>query len=501
MRLRNHPHKRTHLKQIGKCLFAIAFTITYLVHINIIEHDLSHHAPQSGTTSTTSGNTHIRQTTAKYAWTESHSPYHIMDPNVRISFRLHDPKNVPYPDKFLSVVPYMCGKDKAELPPSLSGRTILNFTTTIATDLKIIHLGDSLGQQFVQGFDASVLGKGYESNRVVLQEYFYEGKIYSHNCLSVAAPIRGGGVSSYWRVTDLISEINRRKEAACAKEELQLKQRVGWSMKQSIALVDHKYYVNVSDDATKDKMGQSPSFPVGKFDSVVMRIPHGWMDIPDITRERLLEAIHLSHENLGVQTVIITTLPLNNNVLDASDWRGINKINEMIRDIAQTWTSVPGKGVQWVLVLEFGDFTNQILWKNAQHLGYNISSQRGGGWELSGVDFLLDRLPLPPRKWPPSIPMVCAKQPLKDEKNCIRNKISTDGIHWCIETMGPRYAASIACLLGCVYNGKGLDKNGEDVRKCEQECNEQFMSITSVDERWIGSETTMFSQTNHGSRV
>jgi len=399
----------------------------------------------------------------------------------------------------------MCGKDKADLPPSLSGRTILNFTTTIATDLKIVHLGDSLGQQFVQGFDASVLGKGYDAYRNVLQEYFYEGRVYSHNCLSVAAPIRGGGISSYWRVTDLISKTNMRKEARCAKEELQLKQRVGWSMNQSISLVDHKFYALLESANQQSALDPTP-FSVGAFDCVVMRIPHGWMDIPDITRERIEEAIQLSHENLGVQTVVITTLPLNNNVLDASDWKGIQEINNIVRDIAKTWTATPGQGVQWILVQEFGDFTKQILWKNAQHLGYHMPEngvahqQRDHGWELAGAHFLLDRLPLPKRKWPPSIPMVCAEKPLsKLEKNCPRNKISSDGIHWCIETLGPRYAASIACLLGCVYNNEGKEARDEkdtvDVRKCEQECNDQFMSITPVDGRWIGSDTTIFART------
>ena len=256
---------------------------------------------------------------------------------------------------------------------------------------------------------------------------------------------------------------------------------------------------------------------MGPFDAVIMRIPHGWMSISDITRERLVEAIKLAHENLGVTTVIITTLPLNNNVLDENDWRGIHGINDMIRDVARTWPSPSPlasqsakRGVEWVLVQEFGEFTNQILWKNAQHLGYDMTPFKGeDGWELSGTQFLLDRLSWPQRKWPPSIPMVCAQKPTSStEKNCVRNKISTDGIHWCIESLGPRYSASIACLLGCVYNDNKYDqangqnqgggekekKSNEGVRACEKECNMQFMSIDPVDQKWIeGGDTTIFS--------
>ena len=492
------------IQKVGKYLVAITFVVTYLVHSNIIEQELAHFAPARslfGMGTTHKHGNHIHHTTSQHAWTESHSAYHAMDPTVRISFRLHDPKDEPYPNKFLSVKPYMCnGNDKADLPSSLSGRTVLNFTTTIATDLKVVHLGDSLGQQFVQGFDASVLGKGYEANRNVLHEYFYEGGIWSHNCLSVAAPTRGGGISSYWRVTDLISKHNRRKEAACAKEDLQKKQRVGWSMEQSLELVNYNYTTNETEPYSQIK--DTSSFAVGPFDAVIIRIPHGWMDIPDITPERIMSAIQLSSENLSVQTVIITALPLNNNVLNATDLIGIHTINNMIRRIARTWKSGPETSVKWILMQEFGNFTNQILWKSAQHLGYDVTgtenNQQTDGWELSGVDFLLDRLQWAKRKWPPSIPMVCAEKPSMVDKNCIRNKISTDGIHWCIETLGPRYAASIACLLGCVYNGKEetttVSKNSEDVRTCERECNDQFMSLTPVDAGWIGSDTTIFSR-------
>jgi len=125
-------------------------------------------------------------------WTDSHSPYHVMDPGTRIAFKLHSPSDVGVPDRFLSVKPYTCGPEKGPLPPSLAGRTVLNFTASIATDLRIVHVGDSLGQQFAQGFDATALSDGADGNRRVLAEYFYEGRVYSHNCLSVAAPVRGG---------------------------------------------------------------------------------------------------------------------------------------------------------------------------------------------------------------------------------------------------------------------------------------------------------------------
>ena len=121
-----------------------------------------------------------------------------------------------------------------------------------------------------------------------------------------------------------------------------------------------------------------------------------------------------------------------------------------------------------------------------------LTQQQHDGWELSGAEFIPAQLPLPERKWQTSIPLVCAEKPCETEKNCRRNKISTDGIHLCIETLGPRYAASIACLLVCLYHGKGPGKDNRDVRKCERECNDQFMSITPIDIRPIEREATIF---------
>ena len=525
-----HPSLSKRNSHNRRLLFAILFVITYILHGNIAVHDLSvHHTSSNNTTTTaiTASNNHkyIHATTNTKAYTEQHTPYNTQNHSIRISFRLHNQLDEGLPTKFLSVKPYMCGSNKAPLPTSLSQTTILNFTTTISTNLKIVHVGDSLSQQFVQGFDATLLGNSYEYNRNVLAEYFYEGKVYSHNCLSVAAPTRGGGVSSYWRITDLLSNTNRRKEARCAKEELQLKQRIGWSNIQSIQLVDHTYTLDLDESIVKgildtrvpQPMPKPIELTVGRYDVAVLRIPHGWIDIVDITKKRIIEAINLTHDNLGVETVVITTLPLNNNVLTSDDWEGIYKINKIIRDVAMNWESIrqsssssekKKRGVKYILVQEFGQFTNEILWKSAQHLGIynNITSldsdkKQSNGWELSGTSFLLDRLPLAKRKWPPSIPMVCAQPPGVDEKSnaCIRNRISSDGIHWCIETLGTRYSASIACLLGCVYNGdeKGkteMKNDDTDLRQCEHECNEQFMSIKPVEESWIGNGMTLFSQ-------
>ena len=77
----------------------------------------------------------------------------LKDGKSAISYRLHDPKDEPRPDKFLSVDTFFC-KDRADLPPSLQSTDegkLFDFTTTVSTNLNILWMGDSLGHQFSQG--------------------------------------------------------------------------------------------------------------------------------------------------------------------------------------------------------------------------------------------------------------------------------------------------------------------------------------------------------------
>jgi len=450
------------------------------------------------------------------SWSDSYSPKQIMDNNIRISFRLHDPNDVPYPDKFAGVPGYRCDTDdQADLPPSLSGRTILNFTTTIATELKVVFIGDSISEQFAQAFDDAALGSGHEGNRLAQTYINGRGGINLHNCLSVAAPIRGGGVSAFWRIATLMSKSTRTPEPNVCEHKSKT-----WNERQALTLVDHQYsdhsneldhrYFHPTTNEENIPLGVSSNntlpYSVTAFDAIVLRLNHGWLTIEQLTKERIVEAINLSNKYLGAQTVIISTLPLNNNVVTPSHWQGIAKINQMVRDIATSWMPSQPGDVKWVLVQEFGNFTNQILRMNAQHIQLTNASTPDfsqKGWELSGTDFLLKRLSAA-TYWYPSTAMVCAERtyPTVNEKkeeveDCLRNKISRDGCHWCVGTVGPRYSASVACLLGCVHNGNEPSANArgsEMVRRCERVCNERFMSILPVDRKWIGREMALFSK-------
>ena len=85
-------------------------------------------------------------------------------------------------------------------------------------------------------------------------------------------------------------------------------------------------------------------------------------------------------------------------------------------------------GVRVVLVQEFGNFTNQILWNNAQFIGYNISMPdfAKDGWKKEGTGFLLHRYS-PDQQYAPSIPMVCG-HPLESWS-------AKNGDSWWVRTM------------------------------------------------------------------
>ncbi|KAL7529301.1 hypothetical protein ACHAXR_002887, partial [Thalassiosira sp. AJA248-18] len=402
---------------------------------------------------------------------------------VRISFSLHSPDELPYPDVF-SKKNYRCDT-RPHLPSSLSGRTVLNFTTSIHTDLNIIFVGDSIGAQFSQAFEYAALGKGNEGRRWT-QGYRFNPKLdWVSDCVTVS-PSQGGGISAFWRMTGLMARANKKVSYYhCDRDHHNDK---GWSNAQALTLLDlgdEKTRIDAETVQTNFEgisgTGNALEVPpsAGAYDAFVMRVPHGWLSTDQITKDGIVEEISLIIEYLGVETIVISTLPLCNNVVTAEHWRSVGKINSMIREIARNWPKE-----QIVLVQEFGNYTNQIIWSNARHIGlYNgtMPDFSTKGWEQN-ADFLFERLFKNKQNWPPSKAQVCATQKSQfwfdENKNehCKLNRISVDGSHWCINSLGPRHSASVACLLGCVYNG-GDGKGMKEVRACEAECNDRFMSI------------------------
>lgn len=387
----------------------------------------------------------------------------------RISFRLY--RNLTYNNTFNPTIRCPLGEksgftgngnrkrwySRRGLPPELQSRGILDFVTTVSTSLKIMFMGDSVAIEFAQGFEECA--GALLNHRSVLRGAWGKG----HETMAISAPVRGGGVVASWRLTALLQRSAEGKSLPNAPGG-------GWLREDAKNLLNFTYPIQqlTSLDTTS----------VGSMDVLIFRIMHGWISFTDITIEALQEVVDLSHELLGIKTVIFMTVPFSNNVKTKQDLKDMNRINNLIREFCHSWQPLE-KGVQRVLVHEYGIFTDALIEKNAQSIGINISTESN--------QYMLNRLDFPPA-FPVSIAHGCASLP-REQSSCHRNFLTRDGMHPCMETIGARLFASLACLLGCVYNHENtvLDINPDSayVRQCESDCNRKFMTVLPVDESAI----------------
>ncbi len=453
------------------------------------------------------------------------------DNNIRISFALHDPDTIPLENAFNPHV--KCPLEKltpwsweqhpktrvvrtTELPESLtrvsneqdmhgrsrSGR-VLDFTVTISTNLKLLFIGDSVMLQFAQAFDEMIMNNKQQIKQT--RKVLWESSLKGHDGGTIVAPTRGGGVSAAMRMTGLLSRSGKGKPIANARGG-------GWSDTEIDLLTNYSYDERLMEDQPQLLQQQRTNLTtttVDNFDVVIFRVMHGWMGLNEITHDRLVEAVELSHTLLGATTALLMTVPFTNNVKTIEDMIKVNEINEDIRQIAREWHSMRETnvgGLQHILVVEYGSYCNHIIWSNGRHLGYNVTHPLRATeyiFDIEGPDMLLDRLQGAdeefPGAWQPSIPMICSDTSLlgPDRRACNRNYLFSDGIHVCPETLASRFAAGVACLVGCVHNGQQSSKHifpaEENVRQCERECNEQFLSVMPVEESLINTGTTLAS--------
>lgn len=379
----------------------------------------------------------------------------------------------------------------------------VNFTTSVSTDLNLIFIGDSVMSQFAQAFDAAAIREG-ESRRTIHYAMGRDANLV-HDCQTMVRT-RGGGVAAHWRATSFL-----REESMVAFSHCKHNWRA-WSEQQALTFLDQK--IDRSFDsphmaATHCQHGscQAPGDPsrmgrVNEFDAVIYRAPLGWIALNDVTEEDIVETLRTSHRLLGARTFIVTTQPLSNNVKGMEDWPLLVQYNRMLRRVATDFTRNSTE-IDYVLVMEFGNLTSQLMMHNAKHIGFNVTLPMTFSTEDlefdSQVEALMERVPY--GTWPPSFAQVCANRTLMDDGNCPRNRLSPgtfqwvrnkqyettrqltvpdrickDGMHWCMESVGARYTASVACLLGCIYNGDARPGHDE-AKDCEQKCNEQFMSL------------------------
>ena len=150
-----------------------------------------------------------------------------------------------------------------------------------------------------------------------------------------------------------------------------------------------------------------------------------------------------------------------------------NKRRMMRELVEESWTS---PDIPNLLQLDFGGWIDQLNELNAKLLGMDVDTDG---------NYTLERLTCN-KKYNPSIAMICASMP-DSSCGCTMNMISMDGMHWCMESVGGRFVGGISCLLQCSLIMDDIDQSAEEtilpgskqqlIEKCQQRCNDQFMSL------------------------
>lgn len=243
-----------------------------------------------------------------------------------------------------------------------------------------------------------------------------------------------------WRITDLM---RRNRE----NKPLPNRHGGGWKREDVDKLLNH----TIRGEA------------IGSFDLAVIRIPHGWISLDNITEPKLSESVSLVQELFGVRNVIFLSLPFVSKAMTVKDLRALHKTNEMLKAFARK----KHFAVDNILVLDFGRLGDTLTAWNGRLLGYNVTNN---------ADYLSEGLrcseyPKPSQ----SIAQVCGERVDKCSRACTRrNGFSIDGLHWCGESLNGRLNAGTACLVQCPYSDV-------DVRECEKDCNDRFMSLRPIE--------------------
>jgi hypothetical protein len=165
------------------------------------------------------------------------------------------------------------------------------------------------------------------------------------------------------------------------------------------------------------------------------------------------------------------------------DMQQLQEKNQMIRQLVHDWDHPTLQ----LLVLDIGPWMDLVTEWNARHMGMITTSTMDDmadpmSNDLKKKNFTLQRLGC--GKYPPSVAMVCATLPKKNNHNddhcshtCIRNQLSIDGMHWCMESIGGRVTAATACLIECSLLFPKHKLQQQLVRQCEHRCNDDFMSM------------------------
>ena len=395
---------------------------------------------------------------------------------------------------------HSAGGHRLPLPPEM--RPFFNFTTSIRTNLKILVMGDSVGIQLSQYLQKVVLegssnNGSNNNNAAVLKLAFNAGR--GAPAIHVAAPLvpdgnnnsksalamAGSGAIAGWRVTGMFLPDALGWAPANYNR--------GWSLEDVKALRD---FVNnatlLSPTMTTSKknitLGLDRKIVLsasasGDFDVFVYRIPSpAWSKLEEVTEETLRSIIELANQLFGVRVVVFTSMHYCNNILTKKDREEMDRRNRLVVQFARNWTKTHGNnknrkgggaGVHTVYVLDQGRLSDELMEWNARLLGFDTTTENYTEVNLDSTNQTFRR----------TVGHVCGERVSHNSDDCVRNAITQDGMHLCMNIVGPRIAAGLACQLQCVHHNSSSNDITMDIpssTSCAEACNDQYMNATAM---------------------
>ncbi|KAL7563822.1 hypothetical protein ACA910_019553 [Epithemia clementina (nom. ined.)] len=399
--------------------------------------------------------------------------------------------------------------ERLPLPTNLSQRLVAR-TTVRTRSLRLVMVGDSLMWQMHNLWANAVKGAIYPiplpprpvvvpnvtgrfglgkkpKNVNPTERSAYIVREGDHKILST-------GVAVYYRINDFVSNrtdqsmpgaIPREKGEDWSSDDVHYLRNSYWRKqgRQSLGVANGAFTNTIHERNalmkalnSNNRNQQQKKESIGEFDVMLYRIPLAWIKAEDITEQRILESLETSHGAFGASRIILFTPHFMNNVRTQQDWNDLIRVRRLLSTVVDQWqprslSNGNNTGLKQVVLLDFGGYTDALLDENSKAVGFPHS----GPYHQSP----LARLSKECHAWPPSIRQSCAEWAVPGQCQCKRNMISVDGMHFCMNQIGGRLVAAVACILQCFYSS---DENNdrESVAKtklCAQSCNERFLTL------------------------
>mmetsp|Transcript_18837 Transcript_18837/g.28227 ORF Transcript_18837/g.28227 Transcript_18837/m.28227 type:complete len:494 (+) Transcript_18837:93-1574(+) len=394
--------------------------------------------------------------------------------------------------------------------PLFTQDAIFNFQAQISTSLKVLIMGDSVGIQYSQALQEAA-GASHDHRKVLRYTWGL------HEGINLASPVRGGGAVAGWRITGIFRQEQMNNNQAMPNDT-----GGGWmeydvkKIRRALAAMspskraeeeDSSLFCDIQEDTARKRttpvqpaVEEDPDSGCAEenFDVVVHVFPFSWMKKPTIkwfTFDMIDEAVQLSRKQFGAKIVVLQTIPVQNNVVDMVS--ELQPINDAIINYSDSYETNRIKEVNDNSGEELNEMVETVLLLDVARLSYELFTQNAASLGLITNDtvaiqealldnsinqilnpLLTQRTKCCNPKYPQIVGFTCSDISSLDETpdGCTRSRYTRDGMHWCMEEVGGRINGGLACLLKCVEH----ESESSDIRSCEKQCNDQFMSLTPV---------------------